>query len=136
MKKVGKAIAILVIVSIAAVVIGKSCIKAYYMSHINCIDLPENVHIVKKEVSFSDVYGWHVLAEEIIETDLSWQDIRDIIDLSPYGKHILLFDIDHDYIEWDDYHLSYTDIDGKKRDGMNYFLINEHTPYGKLTLEE
>ena len=63
----------------------------YYMEHINGIEFPDNVSVIKTEVSSSDVYGTHVLAEAIIETDLSWEEIRKIIDKSPNGKNIHVF---------------------------------------------
>ena len=65
----------------------------YYMEHINGIEFPNNVSVIKTKVSSSDVYGTHVLAEEIIETDLSWEEIREIIDESPNGKYIHVFQL-------------------------------------------
>lgn len=108
----------------------------YYMAHINSIDFPEEVTVVKTQVSTSHVYGIHVLAEEIIETRLSWDEIRTIINDSPYGKDIHLFYIPFkddgktENLEWDDYSIELVQsIDGKAKEGMNYYLINEHTPY-------
>lgn len=61
------------------------------MSHMNTIGFPTNVNVVRTRVSSSDVYGKHILAEEIIETDLSEKDIRKIIAESPNGEKIAVF---------------------------------------------
>ena len=110
----------------------------YYMEHINGIEFPDNVSVIKTEVSSSDVYGTHVLAEAIIETDLSWEEIREIIDESINGKNIHVFplyfkeDGSAELLEWDDYSLDGESIEGETKEGMNYYLLNESTPYGSV----
>lgn len=110
----------------------------YYMEHINGIEFPDNVSVIKTEVSSSDVYGTHVLAEAIIETDLSWEEIREIIDESPNGKNIHVFQLffkedgSAELLEWDDYSLNGESVEGETKEGMNYYLLNESTPYGSV----
>ena len=110
----------------------------YYMEHINSIEFPNNVSIMKTEVSSSDVHGTHVLAEAIIETDLSWEEIRGIINESPNGKNIHVFQLvfredgSAELLEWDDYFLDGESIEGETKEGMNYYLLNESTPYGSV----
>ena len=110
----------------------------YYMEHINSIEFPDNVSIMKTEVSSSDVHGTHVLAEAIIETDLSWEEIRGIINESPNGKNIHVFQLvfredgSAELLEWDDYFLDGESIEGETKEGMNYYLLSESTPYGSV----
>ena len=110
----------------------------YYMEHINGIEFPDNVSVMKTKVSTSDVYGTHVLAEEIIETDLSREEILELINTSPKGKNIRVFplyfreDGSAELLEWDDYSLSGKSIEGETKEGMNYYLLNESTPYGSV----
>ena len=110
----------------------------YYMEHINAIEFPTNVNVIRTEVSSSDVYGTHILAEEIIETDLSREDIIKIVKQSPNGKNINVFELyfkedgSAEMIEWDDYTLDGKAIEGETKEGMNYYLLNESTPYGTV----
>ena len=111
------------------------------MSHIDEIDFSNEVLILKKQVSISDVYGLHFLAEEIIETELSWNEINAMVRKSPHGKTINLFYISFSdngqtqTIEWDDYSSRLVhSIDGKAKEEKNYYLLNEHTPYGPFPM--
>lgn len=110
----------------------------YYMEHINSIEFSDNVRVMKTEVSSSDVYGTHVLAEAIIETDLSREEIREIIDESLHGKNIKVFQLffkedgSAESLEWDDYFLDGESIEGETKEGLNYYLLNESTPYGSV----
>ena len=111
----------------------------YYMLHINSIAFPEDVIVLDSQVSTSDVYGWHVLAEETIETTLSWDDVKAIVANSPKGEKINVFPIyfkengETEILEWDDYSTNLVDsLDNKSKEGMNYYLLNEHTQYGSF----
>lgn len=113
--------------------------NTYYMAHIKSITFPEDVIVLDSQVSTSAVYGWHVLAEEIIETTLSWDNVSAIVANSPKGEKINVFPIyfkengETEILEWDDYSTNLVDsLDNKSKEGMNYYLINEHTQYGSF----
>lgn len=132
------AIVVLLIMSIASVKLF-FLNETYYMAHIHGIPFSDNVKVIKTSVSLSDVYGIHVLAEEIIETKLSWDEVKAIIGESEYGENIraLPICIDDDgrvqIPEYDDYSTGLVkSIEGEIKEGMNYYLINEHTPYASI----
>ena len=138
MRAVHKKIKALFIV-IAILITVFFAVNAYYMNHISHIAFPKGVKILKKQVSYSDVCGDHILSEELIETKLSHEEIRSIVNSSPYGKDIHVFAIGFDenrrscYLDWDDYSIYLVKkLDGKNKDDMNYYLLNEATPYGQL----
>lgn len=105
------------------------------MAHIEAIEFPQNVNVIAWQVSDSDVYGIHILAEKVIETELSYEEICEIVKTSTNGEHIgvyQLYDVPGYDIMWDDYSNIVDTIDGKTKEGMNYYLLNEHTPYGSI----
>lgn len=108
---------------------------SYYMAHIEAIEFPQDVNVIASQVTETDVYGIHVLAEKVIETGLSIEEVCEIVKASPNGEHIgvyQLYDEPGYDILWDDYSDIVKSIKGKTKEGMNYYLLNEHTPYGSL----
>jgi hypothetical protein len=135
-------IIISVILLFAVVFIFLSVFKdKYYMSHINAISFPDDVRVVEVQVSTSDVYGMHVLAEEIIETDLSIDEVSDIVKSSSHGENINVFEIEFDengkviplFNKWDDYG-TWVDSFTGNNEGKHYYLLNESTPYEPFPL--
>ena len=57
---------------------------------------------------------------------------------SPNGKNIHVFQLlfkedgSAELLEWDDYSLDGESIEGETKEGMNYYLLNESTPYGSV----
>lgn len=107
--------------------------KEYYMEHLNSIEFPDNVKVIKIKVSTSDEYGIGrvVIVEEIIETDLSREEVYNIVEDSPKGKHINVCQLDFrgplydERSEW-----PYTGLWNwtmKPKEGMDYYLLNEYT---------
>lgn len=136
-------IIISVILLFAVVFIFLSVFKdKYYMSHINAIAFPDVVRVVEVQVSTSDVYGMHFLAEEIIETDLSIDEVSDIVQKSPHGENIHVFEIKFDengdviplFEQWDDYGIWVDELKLTPKEGSHYYLLNESTPYEPFPL--
>ena len=134
-------IIITVILVIAVVFIGLYLFKdKYYMSHINAISFPDEVKTLEEQVSTSDVYGKHVLAEEIIETELSFDEVSAFVQNSPHGANIHVFEIEFDEngkvmpLEWDDYGTWVDTFKGSNEEGVHFYLLNESTPYEPFPL--
>lgn len=135
MKK--KRIIRIVLISIVAIVgILVFAFKSYYYSKINDIKLPEGTRTIKVEVSISDVYGYHVCAEKIVETALSLDELSKFISENNKEEHVNIFLVIKEgsgyQIEWDDYSINPNCIKGKEKEGMNYYLITNNTPYCSL----
>lgn len=143
MKK-GKKALIVILSVMAVLIIGIIIIKFavftdnYYMSHINGINFPENVTVLNTRVSKSDIYGVHMLAEEVIETALSWEEVKEIVPASEKGEniHVLPVYVDQQgkaQVEYDDYSIELVrSIEGKAKNGMNYYLLSETTEYASM----
>ena len=129
---------LLIVLFVVLIVLTEILGNKYYMSHINAIQFPDNVTVLKTQVSSTNVYGTHILAEEIIETELSEEEVEKIVAASPKGTRIVVFPLFFEddgsavMLEWDDYMLDGTAIEGETKEGMNYYLLTEHTPYGTV----
>ena len=131
--KIKKIIKIVLVSIVAMVVIVVFAFKSYYYSKINNIKLPEGTRTIKVEISISDVYGYHVCAEKIVETALSWDELSKFVIENNKEENVHIFSIMKDksgyQIEWDDYGIDPDWIKGKEKEGMNYYLITNNTPY-------
>lgn len=128
-----RAIRIVLISIVAIAVILVFAFQSYYYSKINDIKLPEGTRTIKVEVSISDVYGYHVCAEKLVETALSYDELSKFIRENNKEENVQIFQVIKDgngyEIEWDDYSINPNCIKGKEKEGMNYYLITNNTPY-------
>lgn len=131
----------LVLIVIFVVLLGKTLANAYYLAPFKKIVLPDGVEVIKTSVNVTDVYGWHVNAEKLLETDLDWDEMKENITITKIGKarYFILPVCDytgnnHYTVEWDDYSIDTNSvIQSKGTQGKNYYILQVSTPYGRFT---
>ena len=108
-----------------------------------CINLPEDATIIKRQVSYTDVYYPHILAEMVFVSDLGYDDIRETI--MEENRIIMgeILDLTYSHImyrgmlqEWDDACISIHEMDelaaqtGKK----SWYYVSIDMPVPSLIL--
>ena len=135
MRKYKKYFAILLAVMIIAVALFS--IRLCYYFRISSVKLPEGTKTIKMQTYVSDIYGYHVCAEKVEESELDYEQfikcIREIntddnIKIYPVYKEGSKYSVWHD-----DYGvLLVNSIADREKEGKNYYLIPNNTPYGSL----
>ena len=126
---------VLIIVLIAVVVFWGAGL--YYYLPISNIKLPDDAKTIKMEIYISDIYGLHVCAEKVGESELEYEQLKEHIEDNNKNDNIQIFLIYKEsnryVVWWDDYSISLVNsIDGIEKEGMNYYLITNNTPYGSF----
>lgn len=108
-----------------------------------CINLPEDAIILKRQVSYTDVYYPHILAEMVFVSDLGYDNIRETI--MEENRIIMgeILDLTNSYIryremlmEWDDAYIPIDEMDelaaqtGKK----TWYYVSLDMPVPSLIL--
>ncbi len=111
--------------------------RLYYYLPISNIKLPDDAKTIKMEIYVSDIYGWHVCAEKVVESELEYEQFIEYIRDNNKNDNIQIFLIykeNNSYVVWwDDYSISLVNsIDGIEKEGMNYYLITNNTSYGSF----
>ena len=111
--------------------------RLYYYLPISNIKLPDDAKIIKMEIYVSDIYGHHVCAEKVVESELEQEQfieyIRDNNENDNIQIYLIYKENDRYVVWWDDYSTSLVNsIDGIEKDGMNYYLITNNTSYGSF----
>lgn len=112
-------------------------LRSYYYLKISKVNLPEDANTIKTKISVSDIYGYHVCAEKVVESELDHEQFITYIRESNSDDNIHVYSIYKEnsrYAVWlDDYSVSLVNsIAGKEKDGMNYYLITNNSPYGSF----
>lgn len=55
------------------------CWKLPFYMLLMCVDLPEDAIVIKRQVSLTDVYYWHILAEMVFVSDQGYDNIKETI---------------------------------------------------------
>ena len=126
---------VLIIVLIAVVVFWGAGL--YYYLPISNIKLPDDAKTIKMEIYISDIYGLHVCAEKVVESELEYEQLKEYIEDNNKNDNIQIFLIYKEsnryVVWWDDYSISLVNsIDGIEKEGMNYYPITNNTPYGSF----
>ncbi|MBQ4536854.1 MAG: hypothetical protein II994_04455 [Lachnospiraceae bacterium] len=134
MKKKGLSILLILLLVVVGAFLG---IGLYYYLPMNHINLPEDVKTIKTEIYVSDIYGPHVCAEKVVESELEYEPLAAYIRENNKSDNIQIYLIyqenDRYVVWWDDYSTSLVNsIDGIEKEGMYYYLITNNTPYGSL----
>lgn len=83
-----------------------------------CVNLPEDAIILKRQVSYTDVYYPHILAEMVFVSDLGYDNVRETI--MEENRIIMgeILDLTNSYIrnrgmlmEWDDAYIPIDEMD-------------------------
>lgn len=111
--------------------------RSYYYLKISKVKLPEDANTIKTQISVSDTYGYHVCAEKVVESELEYEQFVTFIRENNSDDNIHVYSIYKEnsrYAVWlDDYSVSLVNsIAGKEKDGMNYYLITNNSPYGSF----
>lgn len=111
--------------------------RLYYYLQINNIKLPDDAKTLKMEIYVSDIYGSHVCAEKVVESELEYEQFKEYIKDNNKNDNIQIYSIykesDRYVVGWDDYSTSLVNsIEGIEKEGMNYYLITNNTPYGSF----
>lgn len=112
-------------------------LHSYYYLKISKVNLPEDANTIKTKISVSDIYGYHVCAEKVVESELDHEQFIIFIRENNADDNIhvyLIYKENNRYVVWlDDYSVSLVNsIEGIEKEGMNYYLITNNTPYGSL----
>jgi len=104
---------------------------------ISKVKLPEEANTIKTQISVSDIYGYHICAEKVVESELECEKFMTFIRENNMDDNIhvyLIYVEDNRYVVWgDDYSTSLVNsIAGIEKEGLNYYLITNNTPYGSL----
>lgn len=135
MRKHKKNFAILFVVVIIAVAMFS--IRSYYYFRISSVKLPEGTKTIKMQTYVSDIYGYHVCAEKVVESELDYEEfikcVREI-NTDDNIKIYLVYKEGSKYLVWlDDYSVSLVNsIAGIEKEGKSYYLITNNTPYGSF----
>lgn len=127
----------IVLIALLSVVVVFFSIKSYYYFKISSVKLPDGTKTIKMQTYVSDIYGTHVCAEKVVESELDYEQfikcIREIntddnIKIYPVYKEGSKYSVWHD-----DYSVSLVNsIADREKEGKNYYLITNNTPYGSL----
>ena len=76
-------------------------------------------------------------AEKVVESELEYEQLKEYIEDNNKNDNIQIFLIYKEsnryVVWWDDYSISLVNsIDGIEKEGMNYYLITNNTPYGSF----
>ena len=127
----------IVLISVLALVCTIISFRCYYYLKISKVKLPEDANTIKTQISVSDTYGYHVCAEKVVESELENEQFVMFIRENNSDDNIHVYSIYKEnsrYAVWlDDYNVSLVNsIAGKEKDGMNYYLITNNSPYGSF----
>lgn len=84
-----------------------------------CIELPDDAIVIKRQVSLTDVYYWHILAEMVFVSDHGYDNIKETIlaENRILMRENVLMDwhiMDRERVmEWDDYCISVKEMDAR-----------------------
>ena len=134
-----KKIILLIVIIIYFVV----CWKLPFYILLLGINLPQDAIILKRQVSYTDVYNPHILAEIVFVSDLGYDNIREtilkentiimgeILDLT--DSHIMSR---WGLMEWDDYCISVKEIDelAAQTGKQNWYYVSFNMPVPTLVL--
>ena len=111
-----------------------------YLGHINHLPLPENAKIVDTLVESTDEGGDRVMARAIVETDLSCEDVAEIVERSPRAEKISVWESRWVLIsngEWPDHTYKLAErvqyFEENKKQGMHYYVISDVYYWGFWT---
>ena len=117
-----------------------SVTDVYYLAQINHLPLPENVKIVDTLVEWTDEGGDRVMARAIVETDLSCEDVAEIVERSPRAEKISVWESRWVLIsngEWPDHTYKLAErvqyFEENKKQGMHYYVISDVYYWGFWT---
>lgn len=136
MRKYKKIFAILFAVMIIAVALFS--INSYYYFRISSVKLPDGAKTIKTRIYVSDIYGYHVCAEKVVESELDYEQFIKCVREINKDDNIKIYSIykeGNKYSVWcDDYSVSLVNsMAGTEKEGKNYYLITNNTPYGSFS---
>lgn len=102
------------------------------------IDLPEDAIVLKRQVSYTDVYNPHILAEMVFGSDLGYDNIKETNRII-MGENDLMDWLILDrqgLMEWDDHCISVKEIDelAARIGNRNWYYVSFNMPVPTLIL--
>ena len=108
-----------------------------------CVNLPEDAIILKRQVSYTDVYYPHILAEMVFVSDLGYDNIRETI--MEENRIIMgeILDLTNSYIrnrgmlmEWDDAYIPIDEMDelAAQTGKQSWYYVSLDMPVPSLIL--
>lgn len=114
------------------------CWKFPFYMLLLCVDLPEDAIVLKRQVSYTDVYNEHILAELVFVGDLGYDTVRETIlaeNRTLIRKNVLMdwHIMERAMVEeWDDYCISLKEMNElaaqKGRGNWYYVSLNMAVP--------
>lgn len=89
------------------------CWKLPFYMLLMSVDLPEDAIVIKRQVSLTDVYNWHILAEMVFVNDGGYGNIKETNRIIMRENGLMDWRIKDrgELMEWDDYCISVKEMD-------------------------
>lgn len=128
---------IVILIALVIVVVACFSIRSYYYLRISGVKLPDGAKTIKTQTYVSDIYGYHVCAEKVVESESDYEQFINYVREINKNDNIKIYPIYKEgnryVVWWDDYNVSLVNsIAGNEKEGKNYYLITNNTPYGSL----
>ena len=131
MKKENRIIIIVLAIILTPIIL---CISLYLsiVFRMNAVNFPEGTEIIETKISASDIYGWHILCEKLVCSDMDFDCFSEyVIGTSDSDTSVfLVYENNGIYeIEWDDWGIDLNCIKGKEKKDLYYYLIQVTLPH-------
>lgn len=114
------------------------CWKLPFYMLLLSVDLPETAIVIKRQVSYTDVYNPHILAEIVFVSDRGYGDIKETNRIIMGESHLMDWHIMNrwELMEWDDACISIKEMDelAARKGRGNWYYVSFNMPVPTLIL--
>ncbi len=114
------------------------CWKLPFYMLLMSIDLPEDAIVIKRQVSYTDVYNPHILAEMVFVGGRGYDNIKETNRIIMGENHFMDWSIMNrwELMEWDDHCISVMEMDelATRIGNRNWYYVSLNMPVPTLIL--